>query len=215
MLRRLREQLLEGVPLACGLGAGLGFSLAQVLTGPLRQDSHLTVDLLTLLTLRVFAPVGVVLVWICRSAPLRLHEAARIARARRSGAPGRREPGPPRAWLALELSHTAASCVLLLPYFAGSLLAAAMIVTPQEGLLSELRNLFRGLPALELLSGILATMLFAVTAQLICLLAGWRSRRGPAGVAAMIGRTIPTCLLTVIGLELIWIALLAPLPSIT
>jgi len=209
MLRSLPQELGETAPLAILLGAATGAGLVHLLSGTVGQSSSESLEVLALGSLQVFAPVGVNLVWILRSAPLRVERAARRHLKHRAAA-----ACPVPDWRLREFQLTSAVLValLLMPWFLGALLLGGLLATPRAGLGlgSELRELVGLITPADLAQGVLRTAVFAAAAQAVCLHKGSQVRRSTAELPRLIADAVPECLLVVTALEAIWI-MVAPL----
>ncbi|MFY8149075.1 MAG: hypothetical protein ACOVNL_07640 [Prochlorococcaceae cyanobacterium] len=207
MLERIRQELAEVAPLALLVGLSLGYGLTQVLVRPLGQSSSLSLDAVLIGTLQIFGPVGVNLLWVSRAAPLRVGlEAQRLWRRRQAAVAPAAEPLPWR-----ELLAAAATAVLLLPYFEGAILAAAVAATPRVAPLGQFSELISQIGPGDLLQTALRTALFALVAEALCLRKAARLRRSLEEVPGLIADAIPECFLAVIVLEALWTALIDPL----
>lgn len=210
MLTRIRQELSEVVPLALLVGVSLGTGLTQLLVRPLGQSSDLSLGAVLIATLQVFGPVGVNLLWVSRAAPLRVGLEAQRRWHRLAEAQGpSRMAAEPFPWR--ELLAAAATAVLLLPYFEGAILAAAVVATPRVDPLGQLSELLSQLHPGDLLQTVLRTGLFALAAEALCLRKAARLRQSLEEVPRLIADAIPECFLAVILLEALWTALIDPL----
>ncbi|MFM7674084.1 MAG: ABC transporter permease [Synechococcus sp.] len=210
MLTRIRQELSEVVPLALLVGVSLGTGLTQLLVRPLGQSSDLSLGAVLIATLQIFGPVGVNLLWVSRAAPLRVGLEAqrrwhRLLEAQDT-CPVAADPFPWR-----ELIAAAATAVLLLPYFEGAILAAAVVATPRVDPLGQLSELLSQLHPGDLLQTVLRTALFALAAEALCLRKAAQLRQSLEQVPRLIADAIPECFLAVILLEALWTALIDPL----
>lgn len=207
MLVRIRQELAEAAPLAVLVGTALGYGLTTLISSALGQNSSLSLQALLIGTLQIFGPVGVNLIWISRSAPLRVGLVARHRwHQMQRGEPA--DAGGPRLWR--ELAAATISAVLLLPYFVGAVLLAGVLATPRldnAGQLSELVGQIR--PA-DLAQTLLRTALFAAVAEALCLRKGRRLQASLEELPRLIADAIPECFLTVIALEAAWLTLIDP-----
>lgn len=210
MLRRILQELAEAAPLAVLVGAVLGAAMVTLLTGSLGESSNESLEALALGSLQVVTPVGVSLIWICRCAPLRLAESVR-RRLRRSPLPS----SPSRWWQGGWPEVVAAACcaMLLVPWLELGLLLGGLLSTPRAelGLASEFQELIHLMTASDLLQCVLRAGVFTAAAQLVCLRKAAQVRTSEADLARLLADALPECLLVVMGLEAIWLSLLAPL----
>jgi hypothetical protein len=192
------------------VGLSLGTGLTQLLVRPLGQSSDLSLEAMLIATLQIFGPVGVNLLWVSRAAPLRVGlEAQRLWRRRCDAGPASPVAGDPFPWR--ELLAAAGTAVLLLPYFSGAILAAAVVATPRVDPLGQFSELLSQLHPADLLQTVLRTALFALAAEALCLRKAARLRRSLEEVPGLIADAIPECFLAVILLEALWTGLIDPL----
>lgn len=211
MLTRIRQELSEVVPLTLLVGVSLGTGLTQLLVRPLGQSSDLSLEAVLIATLQIFGPVGVNLLWVSRAAPLRVGLEAQRRWRRRSEHHHDRERAGAEAFPWQELLAAAATAVLLLPYFEGAVLAAAVVATPRLDPLGQLSELLSQLHPADLLQTVLRTALFALAAEALCLRKAAALRHSLEEVPGLIADAIPECFLAVILLEALWTALIDPL----
>ncbi|MCT0225273.1 ABC transporter permease [Synechococcus sp. CS-1328] len=211
MLVRIRQELAEAAPLAVLVGASLGYGLTTMVSSALGQNSNLSLQALMIGTLQIFGPVGVNLIWISRSAPLRVGLAARHRwHQMQRGEPP--DAGGPRLWR--ELAAAAITAMLLLPYFVGSVLLAGVVATPRIDAAGQLSELVGQISPADLVQTLLRTALFAVAAEALCLRKGRRLQSSLEELPRLIADAIPECFLMVIALEAAWITLIDPIHGI-
>ncbi|MEA5473682.1 ABC transporter permease [Synechococcus sp. CCY9201] len=211
MLVRIRQELAEAAPLAVLVGATLGYGLTTMLASALGQNSSLSMEALMIGTLQIFGPVGVNLIWISRSAPLRVGLVARH-RWHQMQLGERPDAGGPRLWR--ELTAAMITAVLLLPYFVGAILLAGVVATPRLDNAGQLWELMGQISPGDLMQTLLRTALFAAVAEALCLRKGRRLQTSLEELPRLIADAIPECFLAVIVLEAAWLTLIDPFHGI-
>jgi hypothetical protein len=210
MLRRILQELAEAAPLALLVGAVIGTAMVGLLTGTVGESSNESLEALVLGSLQVVTPVGVSLIWICRCAPLRLAEAVRrqLDRATHPTAVLRWSRGTQA-----EVAAAVCCAMLLVPWFEGGLLLAGLLATPRAGLglVSEVQELNRLMEASDLLWCFLRAGVLTGAAQWVCLRKAAQVKGTEAQLGHLLADALPECLLVVVGLEVVWLTLLAPL----
>jgi hypothetical protein len=175
------------------------------LAGPLEQVANLSVQVLSIRTTALVAPVLISLLLLLRDGPLMVKLGARFARRRAS-------------WLRQVWRQQAAGLIFgalaQVPYMLAAALVAAMLTRPELDSLDELRFLVGNLDPLLLGFSLLKTALFAGLTLWIALDQGARTRRLGLPPTAGLSRAISVSLAVVLMLDLIWALLITPLISI-
>jgi len=205
MVNRLNRLDFGNVGLALLAGAAVSMGFIQLLAGPLEQVANLSVQVLSIRTTALVAPVLISLLMLLRDGPLMVKLGARFARRRAS-------------WLRQVWRQQAAGLILgalaQVPYMLAAALVAAMLTRPELDSLDELRFLVGNLDPLLLGFSLLKTALFAGLTLWIALDQGARARRLELPQTAGLSRAISITLGVVLMLDLIWALLITPLISI-
>jgi hypothetical protein len=205
MVNRLNRLDFGNVGLALLAGAAVSMGFIQLLAGPLEQVANLSVQVLSIRTTALVAPVLISLLMLLRDGPLMVKLGARFARRRAS-------------WLRQVWRQQAAGLILgalaQVPYMLAAALVAATLTRPELDSLDELRFLVGNLDPLLLGFSLLKTALFAGLTLWIALDQGARARRLELPQTAGLSRAISITLGVVLMLDLIWALLITPLISI-
>jgi len=205
MVNRLNRLDFGNVALTLLAGAAVSMGFIQLLAGPLEQVANLSVQVLSIRTTALVAPVLISLLMLLRDGPLMVKLGARFARRRAS-------------WLRQVWRQQAAGLILgalaQVPYMLAAALVAAMLTRPELDSLDELRFLVGNLDPLLLGFSLLKTALFAGLTLWIALDQGARARRLELPQTAGLSRAISITLGVVLMLDLIWALLITPLISI-
>jgi hypothetical protein len=205
MVNRLNRLDFGNVGLALLAGAAVSMGFIQLLAGPLEQVANLSVQVLSIRTTALVAPMLISLLLLLRDGPLMVKLGARFARRRAS-------------WLRQVWRQQAAGLILgalaQVPYMLAAALVAAMLTRPELDSLDELRFLVGNLDPLLLGFSLLKTALFAGLTLWIALDQGARARRLGLPPTAGLSRAISITLGVVLMLDLIWALLITPLISI-
>jgi hypothetical protein len=189
LLQDLQRELAEVAPLTVVMAAGVGLGLTQLLVGPIGQASDLALEAVSLIGLQVFAPVGVVLVWLSRTAPLQ------VAR--------------PRPWWR-HLSGAALIAMALWPWFMAALILAGMLATPRDDLASELDRLIGSLDPPMLLVSLIRTAILATAAAAVCQRKARQLHSGRGDLPRGVADAITEAYLLTMLLEVGWISVIDP-----
>lgn len=205
MVNRLNRLDFGNVGLALLSGAAVSMGFIQLLAGPLEQVANLSVQVLSIRTTALVAPVLISLLLLLRDGPLMVKLGARFARRRSS-------------WLRQVWRQQAGGLILgalaQLPYMLGAALVAAMLTRPELDSLDELRFLVGNLDPLLLGFSLMKTALFAGLTLWIALDQGARARRRGLPPTAGLSRAISVSLAVVLLLDLAWALLITPLISV-
>jgi hypothetical protein len=205
MVNRLNRLDFGNIGLALLAGAAVSMGFIQLLAGPLEQVAGLSVQVLSIRTTALVAPVLISLLLLLRDGPLMVKLGARFARRRAS-------------WLRQVWRQQAAGLIFgalaQVPYMLAAALVAAMLTRPELDSLDELRFLVGNLDPLLLGFSLLKTALFAGLTLWIALDQGARTRRLGLPPTAGLSRAISVSLAVVLMLDLIWALLITPLISI-
>ncbi len=189
LLQDVQRELAEVAPLTVVMAAGMGLGLTQLLVGPIGQASDLALQAVSLIGLKVFAPVGVVLVWISRTAPFQ------VAR--------------PRPW-GRHLGGAALSAVALWPWFMAALICAGMLATPRDDLASELDRLIGSLDPPMLLVSLIRTAVLATAAAAICQRKARQRLPGRVDLPRRLADAITEAYMLTMLLEVGWLGVIDP-----
>jgi len=204
MVNRLNRLDFGNVGLALLAGAAVSMGFIQLLAGPLEQVANLSVQVLSIRTTALVAPVLISLL-LLGDGPLMVKLGARFSRRRAS-------------WLRQVWRQQAAGLILgalaHVPYMLAAALVAAMLTRPELNSLDELRFLVGNLDPLLLGFSLLKTALFAGLTLWIALDQGARTRRLGLPPTAGLSRAISVSLAVVLLLDLMWALLITPLISI-
>ena len=205
MIRRLNRLDFGNVGLAMLAGAAVSMGFIQLLAGSLEQVANVSVQVLSVRTTTLVAPVLISLLLLLRDGPLMIRLGARFARRRahRLRLVWRQQAG-----------GLIFSALAQLPYMLAAALMAAMLTRPELDSLDELRFLVGNLDPLLLGFSLLKTALFAGLTLWIALDQGARTRRLGLPPTAGLSRAISVSLAVVLMLDLIWALLITPLISI-
>jgi hypothetical protein len=205
MVNRLNRLDFGNVGLALLAGAAVSMGFIQLLAGPLEQVANLSVQVLSIRTTALVAPVLISLLLLLGDGPLMVKLGARFSRRRAS-------------WLRQVWRQQAAGLILgalaHVPYMLPAALVAAMLTRPELNSLDELRFLVGNLDPLLLGFSLLKTALFAGLTLWIALDQGARTRRLGLPPTAGLSRAISVSLAVVLLLDLMWALLITPLISI-
>jgi len=205
MVNRLNRLDFGNVGLALLSGAAVSMGFIQLLAGPLEQVANLSVQVLSIRTTALVAPVLISLLLLLRDGPLMVKLGARFARRRSS-------------WLRQVWRQQAGGLILgalaHLPYMLAAALVAAMLTRPELDSLDELRFLVGNLDPLLLGFSLMKTALFAGLTLWIALDQGARARRRGLPPTAGLSRAISVSLAVVLLLDLAWALLITPLISV-
>lgn len=205
MIRRLNRLDFGNVGLAMLAGAAVSMGFIQLLAGSLEQVANVSVQVLSVRTTTLVAPVLISLLLLLRDGPLMIRLGARFARRRahRLRLVWRQQAG-----------GLIFSALAQLPYMLAAALMAAMLTRPELDSLDELRFLVGNLDPLLLGFSLLKTAVFAGLTLWIALDQGARARRLELPQTAGLSRAISITLGVVLMLDLIWALLITPLISI-
>jgi hypothetical protein len=192
-------QLVERCGQRCGgpvllAGLLLGFGVVELSSGALGQTSRFSLELLILLVLQLIGPMLVTLIAMALLLPTWLEGRAD------------RLTGWRCAWAA-----SAPLGVVLLLLFLMAALIGGVLASPRADLVSEFRDVLRGVLLADLLRSSLRAGLF------LLVLCGWSQIRGrrrlQAGVApALVSSDLMVeGLMLLLGLKLLWITAIDPL----
>jgi hypothetical protein len=205
MVNRLNRLDFGNVGLAVLTGAAVSMGFIQLLAGPLEQVANLSVQVLSIRTTALVAPVLISLLLLLRDGPLMVKLGARFAHRRAS-------------WLRQVWRQQSVGLIFgalaHLPYMLAAALVAAMLTRPELDSLDELRFLVGNLDPLLLGFSLLKTALFAGLTLWIALDQGARARRLGLPPTAGLSRAISVSLAVVLMLDLFWALLITPLISI-
>jgi hypothetical protein len=177
----------------------------QLLAGPLEQVANVSVQVLSIRTTSLVAPVVISLLLLLRDGPLMIKLGARFARRRASWLR--------RIWRQ-QATGLICSALAQVPYMLAAALVAAMLTRPELDSLDELRFLVGNLDPLLLGVSLLKTALFAALTLWIALDQGARARRLGLAPTAGLSRAISVSLAVVLMLDLVWALLITPLISV-
>jgi hypothetical protein len=202
MIRRLNRLDFGNVGLAMLAGAAVSMGFIQLLAGSLEQVANVSVQVLSVRTTTLVAPVLISLLLLLRDGPLMIRLGARCARRRahRLRLVWRQQAG-----------GLIFSALAQLPYMLAAALMAAMLTRPELDSLDELRFLVGNLDPLLLGFSLLKTAVFAGLTLWIALDQGARARRRGLPPTAGLSRAISISLAVVLVLDLGWALLITPL----
>ena len=202
MIRRLNRLDFGNVGLAMLAGAAVSMGFIQLLAGSLEQVANVSVQVLSVRTTTLVAPVLISLLLLLRDGPLMIRLGARFARRRahRLRLVWRQQAG-----------GLIFSALAQLPYMLAAALMAAMLTRPELDSLDELRFLVGNLDPLLLGFSLFKTALFAGLTLWIALDQGARARRRGLPPTAGLSRAISISLAVVLVLDLGWALLITPL----
>jgi hypothetical protein len=202
MIRRLNRLDFGNVGLAMLAGAAVSMGFIQLLAGSLEQVANVSVQVLSVRTTTLVAPVLISLLLLLRDGPLMIRLGARFARRRahRLRLVWRQQAG-----------GLIFSALAQLPYMLAAALMAAMLTRPELDSLDELRFLVGNLDPLLLGFSLLKTAVFAGLTLWIALDQGARARRRGLPPTAGLSRAISISLAVVLVLDLGWALLITPL----
>ena len=202
MIRRLNRLDFGNVGLAMLAGAAVSMGFIQLLAGSLEQVTNVSVQVLSVRTTTLVAPVLISLLLLLRDGPLMIRLGARFARRRahRLRLVWRQQAG-----------GLIFSALAQLPYMLAAALMAAMLTRPELDSLDELRFLVGNLDPLLLGFSLLKTAVFAGLTLWIALDQGARARRRGLPPTAGLSRAISISLAVVLVLDLGWALLITPL----
>jgi hypothetical protein len=202
MIRRLNLLDFGNVGLAMLAGAAVSMGFIQLLAGSLEQVANVSVQVLSVRTTTLVAPVLISLLLLLRDGPLMIRLGARFARRRahRLRLVWRQQAG-----------GLIFSALAQLPYMLAAALMAAMLTRPELDSLDELRFLVGNLDPLLLGFSLLKTAVFAGLTLWIALDQGARARRRGLPPTAGLSRAISISLAVVLVLDLGWALLITPL----
>ncbi|MCP9915762.1 ABC transporter permease [Cyanobium sp. ATX 6F1] len=198
MLHRVRHELLRAAPLALVIGGVIGAGLTRGLMEPLRQGSTFALETTSFVTAQIFSPLVVNLVWIGCCVPARVELASRI-----QARPGAHILGP-------RLATAMLAALLLLPYFILAAFTASVLASPRPDLTEQLPLFLGSLTPWVVSSAVLRTLLMAAASASLCHIIGKRCRQHPEELAALISTSIVNCALSVVLLEVFWLAVVPP-----
>jgi hypothetical protein len=183
-------------------GAAVSMGFIQLLAGSLEQVANVSVQVLSVRTTTLVAPVLISLLLLLRDGPLMIRLGARFARRRahRLRLVWRQQAG-----------GLIFSALAQLPYMLAAALMAAMLTRPELDSLDELRFLVGNLDPLLLGFSLLKTAVFAGLTLWIALDQGARARRRGLPPTAGLSRAISISLAVVLVLDLGWALLITPL----
>lgn len=201
MIRRLNRLDFGNVGLAMLAGAAVSMGFIQLLAGSLEQVANVSVQVLSVRTTTLVAPVLISLLLLLRDGPLMIRLGARFARRRahRLRLVWRQQAG-----------GLIFSALAQLPYMLAAALMAAMLTRPELDSLDELRFLVGNLDPLLLGFSLLKTAVFAGLTLWIALDQGARARRRGLPPTAGLSRAISISLAVVLVLDLGWALLITP-----
>jgi hypothetical protein len=202
MIRRLNRLDFGNVGLAMLAGAAVSMGFIQLLAGSLEQVANVSVQVLSVRTTTLVAPVLISLLLLLRDGPLMIRLGARFAR--------RRAHRLRRVWRQ-QAGGLIFSALAQLPYMLAAALMAAMLTRPELDSLDELRFLVGNLDPLLLGFSLLKTAVFAGLTLWIALDQGARARRRGLPPTAGLSRAISISLAVVLVLDLGWALLITPL----
>ncbi len=198
MLLQVRRDLLRATPLALVMGGVIGAGLTRGLIEPLRQGGTFALETTSSSTVQIFAPLAVNLIWIGCCVPAKVELAQRI-----QARPGAHILGPRVATAML-------AALLLLPYFVLAAFTASVLASPRPDFTEQLPLFLGSLTPQVVGSAVLRTMLFAAVSASLCHIIGKRARQHPDELAALISTAIVNCALSVVLLEVFWLAVVPP-----
>jgi len=202
MVNRLNRLDFGNVGLAVLAGAAVSMGFIQLLAGPLEQVANVSVQVLSIRTTTLVAPVVISLLLLLRDGPLMIKLGARFARRRASWLR--------RIWRQ-QATGLVCSALAQLPYMVAAALVASMLTRPELDSLDELLFLVGNLDPLLLGLSLLKTALFAGLTLWIALDQGARARRLGLLPTAGLSRAISVSLAVLLMLDLIWALLITPL----
>ena len=198
MLQQIRREVGNATPLALLLGAVIGAGLTRWLIQPLNLATTFALETTTLHSVRIFAPLVVNLVWIGCCVPARLV----LDAASRAGTGHQR--------LGFGAATAMAGALLLLPYFVLGLFLASSLASPRPDLEQQLPLFFGSLTPILIGTIVLRTAVFAAASASITHLIGKRCRSHPEQLPALISTAMINASVTVVLLEVFWLAILPP-----
>ena len=198
MLQQIRREVGNATPLALLLGGTIGAGLTRWLIQPLNLGTTFALETTTLSSVRIFAPLVVNLVWIGCCVPGRLLQ---------DSAP---QPRPGRRTLGFPVATAMAGALLLLPYFILGIVLASSLASPRPDLEQQLPLFFGSLTPVLVGFAMLRTAVFAAASASITHLIAKRCRGHPEQLPALISTAMVNCAITVVLLEVFWLAILPP-----